>query len=188
MSKNLKYSDPMDGRSHNLPLVGCLILFTVILGTTDLGYIPVPTAAKHATTMHLPTIVASLLEGWPIGMVVGAIFGITSMYNAGTPMMQDPLVALVPRMLVGLTPYLFYVWMRGSNEYLRLGLAAVIGTMTNTVFVLGMGVIQGFLEFDVAVNIALVHGIPEVITAVIIVIPAVVFLRKLQAYLDGLTA
>lgn len=30
----------------SLPIVGCLVLFSVVLGTTDLGFIPVPTAAK----------------------------------------------------------------------------------------------------------------------------------------------
>lgn len=186
MSVNIK-QDPLSERKPNLPIVGSLILFTVILGTTQIGYIPVPTAAKHATTMHLPTIVASLLEGWPIGMVVGAVFGITSMYMAGAPMMSDPLIALAPRMLVGLTPYLAYIWMRGSNEYVRLGVAAVLGTLTNTVFVLGMAVFKGFLEPGVALNIAFVHGLPEVLVAIIIVIPAVLALRKAQAYLDNMT-
>ncbi|MGL1862479.1 MAG: ECF transporter S component [Pseudodesulfovibrio sp.] len=168
----------------NLPIVGGLILFSVILGTTNIGYIPVPTAAKHATTMHLPTIIASLLEGWPIGMIVGAVFGITSMYMGGSPMVQDPLVALVPRMLVGLTPFLVYMWLYDRNEYVRLGLAAVAGTLTNTFLVLGIAVFRGYMELDKALNVALIHGLPEVMVAVLIVIPAVFFLRRLRVVID----
>lgn len=176
---------PGEGK-HNLPIIGGLILFSVILGTTDIGYIPVPTAAKHATTMHLPTIVASLLEGWPIGMVVGAVFGITSMYMAGSPMVQDPLVAIVPRMLVGLTPYFTYLLLKSCNDYLRLGIAAVVGTLTNTVFVLGIAVVSGYLDLGKALNVALVHGLPEAIVAVLIVIPAVIVLRKARTFFDRL--
>ena len=171
---------------NNLPIVGCLILFSVILGTTELGYIPVPTAAKHVTTMHLPTIVASILEGWPIGMVVGTVFGITSMYISGSAMAQDPIVALVPRILVGVTPYLIYVCMSGRNEYVRLGVAAVIGTLTNTFFFLGFAVLRGLMEPELALSVAWKHGAPEAVVAVIIVIPAVIVLRKAQVLIDNL--
>lgn len=170
---------------YNLPIIGGLILFSVVLGTTKLGFIPVPTAAYHATTMHLPTIVASLLEGWPIGMVVGAVFGITSMYTSGSLMIQDPVVALVPRMLVGITPYFTYRLMRDSNEYVRIGCAAVVGTMTNTVMVLGLAVVLEYMPFSKALQVAWIHGLPESIVAVVVVIPALLLLRKLKAILDG---
>lgn len=182
---NILDNDLTLGKKPNLPIVGCLILFTVILGTTDFGYIPVPTAAGHATTMHLPTIVASLLEGWPIGMVVGALFGITSMYMGGAPMVQDPLVAILPRMLVGLTPYLVYVVLRGKSQYCRLGFAAVAGTATNTIGVLGIAVLRGFMDWDTAINVAFVHGLPEVVVAVVLVVPAVKGLGKVQGYLEN---
>lgn len=180
-----KSDEYIPGQGKNsLPIIGGLILFSVILGTTSLGFIPVPTDAEYATTMHLPTIVASLLEGWPVGMIVGTMFGITSMYTGGLPMAQDPLVALVPRMLVGITPYFVYMGLRGRNDYVRLGASAVVGTLTNTFLFLGMAVLQGFMEFDQAVNIAFVHGIPEVLVAIIIVIPAVVVLRKARSFLS----
>lgn len=174
---------PLVPQTPNLPIIGGLILFTVILGTTDLGYIPVPTEAKSATTMHLPTIVTSLLEGWPAGMVVGAIFGMTSMYSGQTVMSSDPLVALLPRILVGLTPFLTYNLMRHRHDYLRIGVAAVVGTMTNTVGFLSVSVMQGYMKPEVALSIALKHGIPESVVAVVICIPAVIALRRAQAYL-----
>jgi len=171
----------------NLPILGGLILFTVILGTTRLGYIPVPTEAIHATSMHLPTIVASVVEGWPAGMIVGMVFGITSMYMAGSPMSSDPLVAMVPRLLVGLTPYLAYILLSRFNEYVRLAVAAVVGTLTNTVGFLGMSVILGYLNWDTALYIAWVHGLPECVVAIVITIPAVFLMRRVKVFLTQFT-
>lgn len=169
----------------SMPIIGGLILFSVILGTTKLGFIPVPTEAKYATTMHLPTIIASLIEGWPIGMVVGAVFGITSMYTAGSPMAQDPLIAILPRLLVGVTPYFVYVWLKGRHDFLRLGVAAVAGTLTNTILFLGLAVLKGFMPWEKALSVGVTHGIPEAVVAVVIVIPAVILLRKFKGYLSG---
>lgn len=183
-SKNRRPAND-DSNRMCLPLVGGLILFSVVLGTTSLGFIPVPTEVKHVTTMHLPTILASLLEGTPIGMLVGGVFGVTSMYMAGTPMVQDPWVAVFPRIIVGVTPYLAYRVMSGSNEHFRVGVAAVVGTLTNTALVLGVGVVRGYLTADQAFTVAFLHGIPEVIIAVLIVIPAMTVLRRAKAFLNG---
>lgn len=186
MTKKTGEKEFQEIRQPSLPIVGGLILFSVLLGTTSLGFIPVPTEARHATTMHLPTIVASLLEGWPAGMVVGTVFGITSMYTSGSPMAQDPIVAMIPRMVVGLTPYFVYKWMLGSNPYVRLGAAAIAGSLTNTILFLGFSVARGFMGTSAAINIALVHGIPESFVAVIIVIPSYYLLRRLRQGLDNL--
>lgn len=169
--------------SHSLPIIGGLILFSVILGTTKLGFIPVPTEAKHATTMHLPTIIASLVEGWPIGMVLGAIFGITSMYSAGSPMAQDPIIALLPRLLVGVTPYFVYIYLKKWNYFVRIGVAAIVGTMTNTILFLGLAVYKGFIPLSKAVSVAVTHGVPEAVVAVLLTIPGVILLRKIKARL-----
>lgn len=172
-------------RKPSLPIIGCLILVSVVLGTTDVGYIAVPTIAGHVTTMHLPTIVASLVEGWPVGMVVGVIFGMTSIYMSGAAMMSDPLVALLPRILVGLTPYLCYVAMRGYHEYVRLALSAIVGSLTNTIGVLGLAYVFGYMEPLAALNVGMVHGLPESVVAGIVVVPAVVLLRKARSFFDN---
>lgn len=174
---------PGEGKPST-PIIGGLILLSVIMGATTIGYIPMPTAAKSATIMHLPTIIASLLEGWPIGAVVGTVFGLTSMYAASTPMAQDPLVAVVARMLIGITPYFTYMLLKNQRDILRLGAAAVVGTLTNTFFFLGFSVLQGYLSLETAINVALVHGTPEVLVAVVIVIPSVIILRKVRAVLQ----
>ena len=187
MDKHTRRSAKSNSDRMCLPLVGGLILFSVVLGTTSLGFVPVPTEVKHVTTMHLPTIIASLLEGTPVGMFVGAVFGVTSMYMAGSPMVQDPFVAILPRIMVGVTPYLIYKVTAGRNEHLRVGLAAVGGTLTNTILVLGMGVIRGYITMETALSVAVYHGGPEVLIAILIVIPAMIVLRKAKKFLNGFT-
>lgn len=181
--KKRNNDEPQQVRQPSLPIIGGLILFTLILGVTKFGFIPVPTEAKVATIMHLPTILASLLEGWPAGVVVGTVFGLTSMYIPGTPMGQDPLVALVPRMIIGVTPYLTYMLMRHSRQYVRWAVAAAVGTLTNTCGYLVMAVVQGYLTPKVALGVAIKHGIPEVLLAVVMVIPMMIIMRKAQTFL-----
>jgi len=182
--KEFRTESPGGPRKPCMPIVGGLILFTVVLGTTDLGFVPVPTEIKYATTMHLPTILASLLEGWPVGMVVGAVVGITSMYTPGTPMASDPMVALFPRIFIGLTPILVYRLMTGYSEHLRVGCSAIVGTFTNTIGFLGMTVVMGYMQPSVAFSIALKHGIPEAVIAVIVVVPSLRLLRLLELRLS----
>ncbi len=40
---------------------------TIILGVTGLGLVPVPTPAGRATILHVPTIIAAILEGPVVG-------------------------------------------------------------------------------------------------------------------------
>jgi uncharacterized membrane protein len=168
----------------NLPIIGGFILLTLILGITRLGFIPVPTEAKFATIMHLPTIIICLVEGWLAGMIVGTVFGLTSMYTATTSMGSDFMVSMVPRMLIGMTTYAAYMATKGSTEYFRLGVGAIVGTLTNTIFYLVFSVILGYLEVSVAFNIGLTHGLPEVIVAIIIVIPSVLLVRTIRNKLN----
>jgi uncharacterized membrane protein len=52
---------------------------------------------------------------------------------------------------------------------LALITAGVIGTAVNTIFVLGLAVIRGYLPAQAAVAVAGLHGIPEAVVAAIIV-------------------
>lgn len=185
MEKSAPSKNTHSTSSYSVRITGLLILFSVILGTTDIGFIPVPTEARYATTMHLPTILASLSEGWPIGLVVGAVFGLTSMYASISPITEDPIIAIIPRLLVGVTPFLTYYYLRNAHEYVRLAMGAVVGTLTNTVLFLGLAVARGFLHSEQAMEIGLVHGVPEIIVAVLIVVPGVLLLRKLKIKMRG---
>ena len=97
-----------------------------------------------------------------------------------TPLFKDPLVAILPRIFIGITTYFTYAGLKKVNEYLALIVAAAVGTLTNTILVLGMAVIRGYIAAGVAGGIAVTHGIPEVIVAAIITVAVVVAWKRIE--------
>ncbi len=210
-------------------VLGAIITLLGYLGPAGPGFIPVPTPAQHATTLHVPVIIGAVLEGPVVGLVLGLIFGIFSWFQAGVlgvVMFQDPLVAILPRLFIGITAWAAYAGFRRTGRYpamvlagcllvisgafvywvipvnpllaavlaivllaliagfaflaLRenrelqaLILAGAVGTLTNTVLVLTMLVLRGYLPPEAAVVAGLTNGIPEVIVACIIVVAVV---------------
>jgi len=59
-------------------------------------------------------------------------------------------------------------------------LAAIVGTATNTVLVLGLGVARHYLPSRVAWAVGLTHGIPEIIVAVIISLAVLLSWKRVQ--------
>ncbi|TEU11295.1 MAG: ECF transporter S component [Anaerolineales bacterium] len=165
---------------RKIVISGVLGAIAILLGWTRLGFIPVPTAAGNATIMHVPAIVGGVMEGWLVGGIIGTIFGIFSFLQATTPLFKDPLVAILPRIFIGITAYFTYAGLKKVNEYLALIVAAAVGTLTNTILVLGMAVIRGYMAAGVAVGVAVTHGIPEIIVAVIITVAVVVAWKRIE--------
>ncbi|MBA7646153.1 hypothetical protein ES703_53915 [subsurface metagenome] len=153
----------------------------ILLSLTPLGYVPVPTAAGAATTMHIPAIVGGVMEGWLVGGMIGLIFGLTSFVRATVPLFKDPLVAILPRIFIGITTAFCYAGLKKINEYVALIVAAIVGTLTNTILVLGMATIRGYISAPVAAGIAITHGIPEVIVAAIITVAVVMAWKRVEA-------
>jgi uncharacterized membrane protein len=210
-------------------VLGAIITLLGSLGTAGPGFIPVPTPAQHATTLHVPVIIGGILEGPVVGLALGLIFGIFSWLQAGilgVVMFQDPLVAILPRLFIGVTAWAAYVGFKRTGKYpamalagalvvicgafvywvtaVNLLLAAVIaivllaliagfvylalrentelqalilsgavGTLTNTILVLTMLVVRGYLPREAALVAGLTNGIPEIIVACIIVVAVV---------------
>lgn len=161
-------------RTRTLTVAGLLGAVSIVLGVTPLGFIPVPTAAGHATIMHVPAILGGVLEGPLAGALTGLIFGLYSFMQAGNALFADPMIAVLPRILIGVVAYGVYR-LTGSDA-----LAAVFGTVTNTAGVLGLAVLKGYLAGPVAWSIALMHGIPEIIVAVAITVVVSRTLRKVR--------
>lgn len=155
--------------NRDIVIAGMLGALSIILGISGLGLIPVPTAAGKVTIMHIPTILGAVLEGPLVGTLIGLIFGLFSFFRATVPMFADPLVAIVPRLFIGVVAYLVYNATKHTNKNLALILAGIVGTATNTILVLGMAVIRNYLPFSAAASIAAIHGIPEAIVAAILV-------------------
>ena len=165
---------------RRIVIAGVLSAIAILLGWTRLGFIPVPTAAGNATIMHVPAIIGGVMEGWVVGGIIGTIFGIFSFINATVPLFKDPLVAILPRIFIGITAYFTYAGLKKVNEYLALIIAATVGTLTNTVLVLGMAVIRGYMAAGVALGVGVTHGIPEIIVAAIITVAVIVAWKRIE--------
>lgn len=211
---------------------GLLLAITLLLVFTNIGMFPVPTPAGHATIAHIPAIIGGILEGPLVGLLVGMGFGFASFARATIPMFKDPLVAIIPRLFIGVTSsfvffaarrakkpaltallgvllafmllfswqmagtilwlgitwavlslagagFLFW-WMRREDvQVVALGIAAAVGSLTNTVLVLSSAVLRGYIPKEAAWGIGLTHGVPEVIASGVITVAVITALRQI---------
>ena len=164
---------------RKIVISGVLAAIAILLGVTRLGFIPVPNISGNATIMHVPAIIGGIMEGWLVGGIVGTIFGLFSFLQATTPLFKDPLVAILPRIFIGITAYFTYAGLKRVNEYLALIVAAVVGTLTNTVLVLGMAVIRGYLPMA-AIPPIIPQAIAEVIIAAIVTVAVVAAWKRIE--------
>lgn len=156
---------------RQITIAGMLSAISIVMATTPLGYIPLGIA--NATTMHIPTIIGSILEGPYVGTFIGLIFGVSSFIRQNTPIFADPVVAILPRLLIGIVAYYTYKLTKSS------GVAAVAGTLTNTVGVLGLAVLKKYLTVQVSLVVVLKNTIFEVIIAVIL---TTIIVRSVKRY------
>lgn len=97
---------------RKLAIIGVLGAISTVLGMTPLGFIPV--GPTRATIMHIPVIIGAIMEGPVVGGFVGLIFGIFSIFQAitnPTPVsfaFLNPLVSILPRVLIGIFSYYVY--------------------------------------------------------------------------------
>ena len=180
--------------TRQIAVIGMLSAISILLGSTGLGFIQLPMA--KATIMQLPVIIGAILEGPIVGVCVGLIFGLFSIFqNLTSPTILsfaflNPLVSVLPRMLIGVTAYYSYKLPFIKNGIAKIGISAAVGALTNTVGVLGMIYILYAQQYasakEIAINtaakaifgIAFMNGIPEAIVAVIVTIPAVLAVKK----------
>ncbi|GAB1455333.1 ECF transporter S component [Spirochaetota bacterium] len=112
------------------------------MAVTPLGYLPWFGGAS-LTIMHIPVIIAAVLEGPIAGTVVGLVFGVTSLIKAATapvgpldPLFANPLVSILPRLFIGLVAWLVYKAFRGKMTPLAAGAAGAAGSIVNTILVM----------------------------------------------------
>ncbi|MCK9911905.1 hypothetical protein MXD81_22305, partial [Microbacteriaceae bacterium K1510] len=65
------------------------------------------------------------------------------------------------------------------NQYLAIGVSGFVGAITNTILVLGMAVIRGYMAPGVAATVAIANGLPEAIVSVIVTLAVVAAWMKL---------
>jgi len=152
-------------------MTGLLGGLSIALGVIPgLGFIPAPTPAGSITIMHLPTVLGGIVGGPAVGALVGSIFGLISFLRAGSPMFADPLVAILPRILIGVAAGYTYRWLSRFGQTPALAGAGLVGTLTNTTLVLGMGVLRGYLNAVAAWTTAALSAPVEAAFAVVVVV------------------
>lgn len=153
--------------TRTIVVSGLLAAIQILLGLTGLGFIPLPTGV-NATILHIPAIIAGVLEGPIAGVAVGLIFGIFSFLRATNPAFADPLVAIVPRLFIGLVAWAVFAALRRTNLTFAAAMAGLFGTLTNTVLVLTLAISRGYFPPELAWTVATTNAPGELIVAAII--------------------
>lgn len=169
---------------RKIVVTGVLAAIAILLGVTRLGFIPVPNLSGNATIMHVPAIIGGVLEGSLVGSLIGGIFGLFSFLQATTPVFKNPIVAIVPRLLIGITAYYTYAGLKRWNEYAALIVAGVVGSLTNTVFVLGSAGFFGLIPWA-AMPPIFPQAIAEAIIAAIITVAVVAAWKGIESGAGG---
>jgi uncharacterized membrane protein len=164
--------------TKKIVITGILAAIAILLGITRLGLIPVPNVSGSATIMHVPAIIGGVMEGPVVGLLIGLIFGIFSWLQATVPFFKDPIVAILPRLFIGVTAYYSYAFLKKRNEYIALVVAGAVGTLTNTILVLGAIVLRGYLPVEALIPI-IPQAIAEVIIAVVITVAVVMGWKRI---------
>lgn len=135
-------------KTIDLALLGIFSALIIILAFTPIGMISF--GVVSATTVHIPVIIGAVVLGVKYGFILGLVMGLASLVRAATmpvsvldPLFVNPLVSVLPRILIGVvTAVVFALLMKlFKNKKLTpvaAGISAVAGTITNTVFVLGI--------------------------------------------------
>lgn len=129
---------------RKMAIIGVLSAISIMLSMTPLGFIPI--GPTNATIMHIPVIIGAIIEGPVVGITVGFIFGATSLLKALTmPTITsfafvNPLVSVLPRMLIGIVAYYVYklTIKFTKNVFVSGWITGVMGSLVNTAVVLGM--------------------------------------------------
>ena len=167
------------------------IAVTLILGLTPLGIIPIIPGFIDMTIMCIPVIIGTLTLGLKSGFALGFIFGICSLITAVTRSVIGPLLLeasvpktlimiFVPRLLIPVAAYFANKALPFKNSGLKTAIAAVAGSVTNTVLYLGLmrGFFSDIVGAELFTTAAALNGSIEAVAAALICTPIVSAVRK----------
>lgn len=195
--------------------VALMAAIVILLANTPLGMIQLPII--KATTVHIPVIIGAVLLGPSAGAILGGVFGICSMISnttaptllsfAFSPFLAEDLLGVVKslwiaigcRILIGVVAG--WVWIGlcklRLSPWIALPITGFVGSMVNTVFVMGSIYVLLASQYAAAKEVALdavwglimatvtASGIPEAIAAAVLVTALgralLVFFRKQMA-------
>lgn len=142
---------------RNLTMLALFLAIEVVLLVTPLGYLRI--GVLSATLMHVPVIVCACTMGTKYGVLMGLVFGVTSVINATmaptvtsfafSPFVevggfsggfQSLIVAIGPRLLLGWLAGTIYHGLKNKGKSIAFSafVSALISTAVHTVGVLGL--------------------------------------------------
>lgn len=195
--------------------VALMAAIVIVLANTPLGMIQLPII--KATTVHIPVILGAILLGPGAGAILGAIFGICSLVSntmaptllsfAFSPFLSTTgipgalkaiWISVGCRILIGVAAGWLWVLFTKikRNQFIALPIVGFVGSMVNTVTVMGSIYFLFAQQYAEAKEVALTavfglvmgtvtaSGIPEAIAAAILVLALgkvlVVVFRKMN--------
>ncbi len=181
--------------------VALMMAIIILLANTPLGMIQLPIV--KATTVHIPVILGAIVLGPMAGAILGATFGVCSLISntmaptllsfAFSPFLSTTglagcikaiWVAVGCRIMIGVVAGWVWILFKkiNLNSIVGLGLTGFIGSMTNTVFVMGSIYLLFAKQYAEAREVAVTavfglimgtvtaSGIPEAIAAAVLVL------------------
>ena len=181
--------------------VALMAAIVIVLANTPLGMIQLPII--KATTVHIPVILGAILLGPGAGAILGAIFGICSLVSntmaptllsfAFSPFLSTTgipgalkaiWISVGCRILIGVVAgWLWVLFTKIKlNQFIALPIVGFVGSMVNTVTVMGSIYFLFAQQYAEAKEVALTavfglvmgtvtaSGIPEAIAAAILVL------------------
>ena len=143
MTKRLKLS------TKNIALAAIFLSLILIFVLVP---IPMPSGLSLAVVPLIAVVLAADVCGIGMGLFAGTAFGIASLINAFlhptllSPMFYNPLVSVLPRMLIPVTTYFAFRLMKkllskrsdDASTFIAATVSSVVGVVTNTGLVLAM--------------------------------------------------
>ncbi|HPB49072.1 MAG TPA: ECF transporter S component [Bacilli bacterium] len=164
-----------------IAFAGILIALMFVLSWTVLGMIPLGVAS--ATTVFIPVCVGIIFfDDFKYAVVFGLFFGIVSLVRSFVPQgfldpyFQNPIVSVLPRLLVGIVGYLIYKGLTRlmKNRIIVSSLAGGFIALINTIFTMGILILvyfqdvnqtfadNGFSILTALKTISLLNMLPEI--------------------------
>jgi len=139
---------------RKMTVIGVLGGISIMLGMTPLGFIPI--GPTKATIMHIPVIIGSILEGPIVGSFIGLIFGVFSIFQAITSptpvsfVFYNPLISILPRVVMGFGTYYVYKFFKDNNSKLTKGILNLI--IISLIVYLGVNIISYGSFWNLIIN------------------------------------
>jgi uncharacterized membrane protein len=180
----------MKTKTKMLAYTAVLVAVTLLLGLTPIGIITIP-GFIEITIMCIPVMVGALTLGWRTGVALGLVFAFASIIMAltrsplgaillETSIPKTLLLLIVPRVLVPLAAYWASRLARTKSDMANTAVAAVAGSLTNTIVFLCMltGMFENMVAAEVLTAAAFINGAIEAVVAGVVCPPIVRAVKK----------